>query len=175
MSLRQQRPNVQIPLHARTHKLTVDGETARPIPKEEMDAPEAFMAQTHPTLNLLPPEASHAYWNWVDTDGNGRVYQCGDCGYLSASKHCGPGTRQTKRCSNCSNVSWRLVYSDGAPTDRDEETVDPLALDADDVPNHASLLGRIQNELRHHVERSEMLDRVADAVAAGRRDGSVKY
>lgn len=174
------RPRVQIPLGADYHGLSIDGEFVNAIPQDHMGEPDAFLAQYGRLRKYLPAEASHAYWNHENTDNHGWVYACQECGYLSMSKNCRISSYNTKVCTNCDATRWTRVYPADSlitvPEDKREEVaVDILDLDNGDVPNHPTHLGRIKNQVRNHVTKGEMLERVADAVEAARRADEIRY
>jgi hypothetical protein len=174
------RPRVQIPLGAKYHGLSIDGEFVNAIPQDHMGAPEAFLTQYGHLDNYLPAEASHAYWNHYNTDNSGWVYQCSECGYLSMSKNCRTSAYRKTTCNECSSTSWKRVWPADSLITVDRDKREEVALDiedvtADDVPNHPTHLGRILNQVKNHVTKSEMFERVADAVESARRTGDVRY
>lgn len=180
-----QRPRVKYPISAEHEGLSVDGTFVYAV-SDSFVHPGDEAIGTHPQGPFLPERANEAYYNYVNTDNNGWVYQCQDCGYLTMSKHARVSTNQSYECPNCKDegspgvTNFTRVYPRESlktvPEEhKDEVYVDVLELTADDVPNHKSHLGRIQSQLENHVTQSQLLDIAADAVADAREQGYIDY
>lgn len=176
-----ERPRVNTLLGSEYHGLSIDGEFVYAIPNSQMYKSKTFMKQVAGSSdNYLPPEASEAYWAYHEMDNHGWVYQCQDCGYLSMSSNCGVASHSTHECGNCDGQSWRRVYPRDSllnvPDEhKDEVYVDVLELTPQDVPNHKTHLGRIQNNVRNGLTKNQMLDAVADAIQAARDANEIDY
>ena len=180
-----QRPRVKPVVEAKEHGLSIDGTFVYAV-NNDYQHPGDEVIGNHPNGPFLPERANDAYYRYYGTDNHGWVAQCQECGYLTMSTKTRAGTRGTYECPNCKDeghpgvTNFRRVYPRESlktvPDEhKDEVFVDVPELTPEDVPNHKSHLGRIQSQLERHLDKSEMIDIVADAVAEARENGHVEY
>lgn len=189
-------PNVQIPRGRDRAGLTIDGEFMALYELPD-DAAEAYIqyARQGGTIRVYQCETC-GYLTDADAlrASSYNSYTCGGCGRATASGGLqrsasgsfrqvhGPYTRPGEMKEegyvdiqafvsdeNCPEDHGPVVPDDTPNSVRRYAEIDEAAAACDKcVPNHPSHLGRLQNQVGGEVTRDEMMQQVAEAVAAFR-------